>query len=380
MVNIHLYPSWILNESRMLREARTLSRLAVFERIDLVGCGGPDLPQDQDVGGRIWIRRLAYRSAEGGLLQKIREILRWTVTVYRTYRKQPLACVNAHSISTLPLGCALKLATGARLIYDAHELETETTGLSGLRKTATKLLERALIGYVDYSIFVGAAIDDWYRQRYSLSNTAVVYNCPPLTTVARSDHFRQTFGIAPQVPIFLYHGVISKERGVPKLIEAFASLEQQAALVLMGYGDLVPWVQEQAAQRANVFYHPAVPPDQLLAHTAAADYGLSVIEPASLSYEYCMPNKLFEYLMAGKAVLVSPTLEQRTFVQQQGVGEVARTTDPPDIREAVLRLLARSPSELHAAIERTRVEFSWEKQEGVLRRIYTEQLGFQVAR
>ena len=65
-----------------------------------------------------------------------------------------------------------------------------------------------------------------------------------------------------------------------------------------------------------------------------------------MSYEYCMPNKLFEYVMARKPVLVSPTLEQRNFVETHGIGEVADTLTPGAVRIAVLRLLARTPASL----------------------------------
>jgi glycosyltransferase involved in cell wall biosynthesis len=377
MINIHLYPSWILNESRMLREARTLAKLKLFDRIDLVGAGGPDLPLNEHLGAGIHIVRVGSRRDDVGLVQKILDTLNWSRLVYRAYRRQPVVCINSHSIATLPLACALKWATRARLVYDAHELETETSGLRGIRKAGTKIVERALIGSADYCIFVAAAINDWYRERYAITNTDVVYNCPVFADIPRSDRFREQFGIAPDVPIFLYQGVIGAERGVPKLVDAFVGLEGRAALVIMGYGELVPWVQSRAAQQSNVFYHAAVPPDRLLAYTAGADYGLSVIEPTSLSYEYCMPNKLFEYLMAGKPVLVSPTREQRDFVQRYGVGEVASDTGVPAIREAVLRLLARAPGSLRTAIDRVRREFSWETQETVLRRIYVDTLGFR---
>lgn len=377
MVNIHLYPSWILNESRMLREARTLSRFALFERIDLVGAGGPNLPASQDLGGGVHIERIGTRRDDVGLVSKVLDTLQWSLLVWRRYRRQPVVCINCHSIATLPLACVLKWATGARLVYDAHELETETSGLKGIRKTVTKLVERALIRRADYSIFVASAINDWYREEYAITNTDVVYNCPVFADIPRSDRFREEFAIPADMPIFLYQGVIGTERGVPKLVEAFASLQGRAALVIMGYGELADWVREQSARQPNLFYHPAVPPDRLLAYTAGADFGLSVIEPASLSYEYCMPNKLFEYLMAGKPVLVSPTREQRDFVRRHGVGEVARDTGVAAIRDAVLSLLAQAPETLRAAIDRVRREFSWESQEAVLRRIYIDALGFR---
>ena len=75
-----------------------------------------------------------------------------------------------------------------------------------------------------------------------------------------------------------------------------------------------------------------MPHEDLLALTATADFGLSLIEPVSLSYEYCMPNKLFEYMMAGVPVIVSPTVEQRKLVERYGSGIVARSSSAADAR------------------------------------------------
>ena len=62
MINIHLYPSPFLNESRILREACTLSRLALFDRIDLVGVGREGLPALEELQDNIRIVRVGQRS------------------------------------------------------------------------------------------------------------------------------------------------------------------------------------------------------------------------------------------------------------------------------------------------------------------------------
>jgi glycosyltransferase involved in cell wall biosynthesis len=376
VVNIHLYPSPFRHESRILREAATLRRLGLFDRIELIGVGEAGLAREEQVEEGVRIRRIGGRR-DGGLPAKVSGALNWAWQIYREYRNAPLACINCHSVATLPLGCALKRATGARLIYDAHELETETSGLRGVRKRVTKAVESALISHVDHAIFVGGAIEVWYRRRYGLETSSVVYNCPRLSAVTPSDCYRRAFPIAPEMPVFLYQGVISEQRGIPKLVEAFAGLEDRAALVVMGYGDLVPWLLERVKHQPNLFYHAAVPPERLLAYTAGADYGLSVIEPTCLSYEFCLPNKLFEYIMADKPVLVSPTTEQRSLVERYGIGEVAADTTPKSIRAAVDRLLATDPGQLKMALERARRDFCWERQEETLRRIYCDALGFQ---
>lgn len=376
MINIHLYPSVFLNESRILREARSLSRLALFERIDLIGVGQKGLAPVQAVQDDIRIVRIGQRSG-AGLLGKLVRTGRWSRAVYQRYRNDELGCINCHSVATLPLGVMLGRRTGAKLVYDAHELETETNGLAGMRRFLTKCSERSLIGHVDHSIFVGSAIEQWYVREYGLRNTTVLYNCPVRREVKPANHFRKTFSISPDVPIFLYQGVIGPGRGIPMLVEAFASLAGRAALVVMGYGALTDWVAEEAWRRPGIHYHPAVTPDQLLDYTAAADFGLSVIEPTSLSYDYCMPNKLFEYVMASKPVLVSSTTEQSAFVRKHGIGEVMSETTPAAICEGVLRLLARDPHELHAALTRTADEYCWEGQEKKLDAVYIEALGMR---
>lgn len=378
MINIHLYPSPFLNESRILREASSLARLDLFDRIDLVGVGQDELPDNEHVQNRIRILRVGQRDNLKSVASKIAGTAGWSHAVYQKYRKEPIACINCHSVATLPLGVMLKRATGAKLIYDAHELETEANGLKGVRKYLTKKVERALIPHVDHFIFVGSAIEEWYVREYGLSNTTVLYNCPPRQDNQIIDYFRDAFPIPDNKPIFLYQGVIGEGRGIRILVEAFSSgFADRGVLVVMGYGPLTDWFIEQAAQHENIHYHPAVPPDRLLAYTSAADYGLSLIEATSMSYDYCMPNKLFEYVMAKKPVLVSPTLEQRNFVERHGIGEVASNTSPEEVQKAALRLMDRTPASLERALNRTRDEYCWERQEAKLEAVYLKTLGFR---
>jgi glycosyltransferase involved in cell wall biosynthesis len=374
MINIHLYPSVFLNEARILREAETLHNLGMFERIDLVGAGSSGLPVNEAVMATINIVRLEHRDRLSGLVAKAQFMFIWSLAVFRCYRKAPVSCINCHSLSTLPVGVLLKRVTGAKLVYDTHELETEANGLRGVRKYISKKVERQLIGYVDYTVFVGKLIRDWYEEAYGLTNTVVVYNCPRLRNVTHSDYFRSRYGILRELPIFIYQGVLSEGRGVDSTVEAFSSLKDTAALVVMGYGPLEDWVRNKANEHNNIFYHPAVPPSELHAYTCAADYGLSIIEPTALSYEYCMPNKLFEYAMARKPVLVSPTQEQKEFVERQNIGIVIENTSAKSIKAGVIQMLGTGHQSFLAALESTVREYNWETQEVKLKRIYQDLL------
>jgi len=50
--------------------------------------------------------------------------------------------------------------------------------------------------------------------------------------------------------------------------------------------------------QSNIHFLKAVPPEQVVGITRSADLGISFIENTCLSYYYCLPNKVFEYLSA----------------------------------------------------------------------------------
>ncbi len=55
----------------------------------------------------------------------------------------------------------------------------------------------------------------------------------------------------------------------------------------------------------RIHFLGAVNHTELLTYTASADIGLALIENISISYYYALPNKLFEYIMAGIPILAS---------------------------------------------------------------------------
>ena len=137
-----------------------------------------------------------------------------------------------------------------------------------------------------------------------------------------------------------------------------------------GYGPLEGYVRQRAQESGNIFFHEAVDPDVLLEYTASADYGISFIEDSCLSYRYCLPNKLFEYLMAGIPVVVSNLVDVKALVAREGVGVVAEDNTATGLQRAVDSVLRMNYSDLAAAARVARKKYCWETQEQVLARIY----------
>ena len=103
----------------------------------------------------------------------------------------------------------------------------------------------------------------------------------------------------------------------------------------MGYGTLENLIQKISKEYKNIYFHKAVSPDVLLDYTSSADFGISTIEDSCLSYRYCLPNKMFEYLMAGIPVIVSNLYEMKRLVESNMVGTVAKENTSDVLKEAI---------------------------------------------
>jgi glycosyltransferase involved in cell wall biosynthesis len=142
----------------------------------------------------------------------------------------------------------------------------------------------------------------------------------------------------------------------------------------MGYGPMEDYITSRSHTTDNVFFREAVRPEDILRYTSSADVGLSVIEPISLSYEYCMPNKLFEYLNAGLPVITSPTKEQKLFVEENRVGMVSEDYSPESI-EKVVDYIAKNKDEYIESVRKASLTYNWHQESKKIESIYRKVLG-----
>lgn len=119
---------------------------------------------------------------------------------------------------------------------------------------------------------------------------------------------------------------------------------------------------------------PPVPYEELLDWTVSADIGLVVYSPDySLSTRWCLPNKLFEYLMVGLPVLSSELDAVVEVIKTYEVGQVVSSLAPVDIARTINTMLA-DPVALAAmsrnALNAVQQEFHWGKERQKLLQLY----------
>ncbi len=378
MINLHIVRNAVRNDSRVLKEAATLRDSGLFSSVEIVGLNEAGMPAFEVIDG-LNVRRisLSSRGWSKGLVGQVLKFAEWRHRIVQAYSGQPLSVVHCHDLDPLPIGAQLKARTGAHLVYDAHELETEQGEPSRLRVALARWSEKRLIRRADACISVSASICDWYAQTYPGVRPALVRNVPlrPSGSV-EAVNLRRRYGVSDEALLFIYLGALSPGRGIPELMQAFTDVGHRHHIVFMGYGTLAEQISARAESCPRIHLHPAVPPDQVIRHAAGADVGVSFIMDTCLSNRYCLPNKLFECTLAGLPVLVSDLPEQRRFVEAYRAGWCT-ALDPASLRATLLGLHRSHCDAVRAGLTERTAGLGWHEEARVLLDLYRDLMGRQ---
>lgn len=349
------------NDSRVRREARTLVR-AGHDVYVVQLAAGPAEPGRTDDG---FLLASAQPLGRGRRLVPLRayRLLYGAAIIGRALRLRPDA-VHAHDAAMLAPGWAAARLARARLVYDTHELATGVPYRTRGWALLVRLVERLLVRRCDAVITVSDGIADVLRERYRLARRPFVVR--NLTDLERSDDagvpdLRALLGVE-RGPLVLHQGAPAADRGCEQLVRALALIEEAHLLFL---GDALPGyvagLERAAAAEGvagRVHFLPYVPHERLLAHTAQADVGVSLLQPSCENHRLALPNKVFEYLAAGVPVVVSDLPELRRLLDSYAVGCVVDPLRPEAIARAISHTVA-ARKRLLPEVERAARELSW---------------------
>jgi len=269
---------------------------------------------------------------------------------------------HSHDLNTLYVGAMCKKRTATKLVYDSHELQTERSRMGFWWRRWATWNERRWMPHADAMIVASPPWIEFNRRKYgAVPDPAItVINTPELVTIDEPQDLRGVLGLPPDTPIMLYQGSVQENRGIEPAIDAVTLLDD-VVLVIVGYGYYRRPLEIEVRDRGltdRVKFFGTIPNDELLGWTAAADIGLCNIVNASLSYYTTLPNKLFEYIMAGVPVIGSDSPEIGRVIREEGVGEVSDPEDPEALAAAARKILA-DPERYRAATVGAREHYHW---------------------
>ena len=333
-----------------------------------------------------WGVRRPARIVRSFLYRKLRNFLLifHKPLTYLDYYKRSLAVIkeepadiyHAHDLNTLPVAYWATRRYGGKLVYDSHELYTETSNLSHTERMVFRFLEGFLIRRCQAVITVNHSIARELADRYRIELPIVIMNCPMLLNSTRStDFLRAKLGIRKEDALVLYQGGFSPHRGLENLIAAIAMLPA-VKLVMMGWGrleeDLRALADAMGLIGKRVFFLPPVPQNELLLWTSSADVGVIPYRNVGLNNYYSLPNKLFEYIAAGIPVVASDLPELRLVIEEFQVGCTFNPDDPKDIARAITWVLEDEQrlAKLKENARKAAAVLNWENEEKKLLELY----------
>ncbi|MEZ0395384.1 MAG: glycosyltransferase family 4 protein [Anaerolineales bacterium] len=143
--------------------------------------------------------------------------------------------------------------------------------------------------------------------------------------------------------VVLYAGAhgLSNDLGVVLDCARLLADDPRLHFVLLGDGKEKPALQRRAAEMnlPNLTFLPPVPKSGMAAALAGADACLAILKPIE-AYKTTYPNKVFDYMAAGRPVLLAIDGVIRQVIEACGGGVFVPPGDPAALAEAVRRLAA----------------------------------------
>jgi len=263
--------------------------------------------------------------------------------------------VHANDLSTLPLGALIKKKCNAKLIYDSHELETDRNlKLSYLEKLIRFNTEKKNIKLADKVITVSESIANYLSNLYSIKKPLVIYNTSNLKSSKKEqsakknilDDYIKDFNKAN---IILYIGLVSFNRGIENLIEVFTRYFQEPINKKTNYlfiiGPVSPLFRAfnldifDLNESNNIHILPPVSQNEIARICKNANVSVIPIQNCCKSYDFALPNKLFESVFSNLPVAASNLSELSKFIKKYKCGELFNPTDLEDIAKKITKIL-----------------------------------------
>lgn len=280
----------------------------------------------------------------------------------------------ANDLDTLSACFLIAKIRGKKLVYDSHEYFTGVPELQSRPhiQQIWKIIEQFIFPKLKQVYTVNTSIAQLYEQAYNVP-VKVIRNIPELKVLAPS----QNFPVPKDLPIILVQGAgINIDRGIEEAVEAMQFVHT-ARLLIIGGGDVIDSLKALSKQlqlEEKVFFVAKMSLEKLKSYTLHCSLGLSLDKDTNINYRFSLPNKLFDYIHAGMAVLATPLPEIKAVIDQYQIGTFINNHHPKHIA-AVINDIFANPAQLQIwqrkALDASKI-LNWQEEQKVLLEIFSQ--------
>lgn len=266
-------------------------------------------------------------------------------SVFKLAKETNADIYHFHDPELLPVGVLLRIFTKKPVIFDVHEhYPNAIMSKKYLKPWLKKPIRIAyeMIEKISLPILSGVIYTtDEVGERYQSYNTCKIENYPLAEMFAPKEKKQMNRDY------LLYLGGITPIRGIDELIEGFAhvaKLNQQAKLMFVGSFESASFEKDMHEKvkayelEDKIEFKGKVPYEQIDEYLSSAAIGIIPYLPVP-NHLVCLPNKLFEYMAAGVAVIASDFPHYRRVVESANSGLLMNPERPHSIAKAMITLL-----------------------------------------
>jgi hypothetical protein len=141
------------------------------------------------------------------------------------------------------------------------------------------------------------------------------------------------------------------------------------------YLDYLKKLANEIAPGRVVFQQP-VAPEEIVQRISEYDVGFYLLEPNSYNNEVALPNKFFDFIVAGLAVCIGPSPSMAAMVSKYRFGCIAPSFNPHDVAKALNQLTLNQLLMMRQASKEAAREINAEKEMSKLVELYNRLFDF----
>lgn len=239
-----------------------------------------------------------------------------------------------HEPVFFPLAADLKEKHGIKIVFNAHEYHPlEFEDIPGWLSTEGKNYSHLYRNYLHrFDLFINVCesirlkcLEEFKVNSIVIPNAAFESKIPP--------------SVNKKLPIrLIHHGALLPGRKIEKMISIVQKAGNNFTLDIMGVVnpnsiDYYQSLNDLCSKTTNVRLIDPVKFNEIVPFINQYDVGIYLLEPSNFNNFNALPNKLFEFIQAKLAIVVSPTPEMSHLVSTYNIGRVAEDFSIPAMVE-----------------------------------------------
>lgn len=229
-----------------------------------------------------------------------------------------------HNLGALAIAVKAAKYNSAKVGFDFEDYHREENeSISNVDKRRIEYIEKKYLPQLDYISTASPLITQQVGTNFrglcipftTINNTFSLINQQEFITKEKNKNSTQ---------LFWFSQTVGTGRGLETVLKALNILNDKTFhLTLVGkYSNEIELLFKNLAGSLaeNIHFTGVVEEDKIMHIASSMDIGLAIEQNTPLNRDICLTNKIFTYLLAGNAIILTDTQAQRKFQSEYNVG------------------------------------------------------------